>query len=159
MIDEKTQSFSEESFSEEEIVNFAQLHLEHLAKNEGWQWEGIEFFILSSITSSSELHDVVLPIWKDANGHVIVVGSFGGSDKEPDWVANLRRKTGLFYTRDEFFVFEAEFLSGIERTSIWEQLCADRPYYLDYQKKTTREFPLIRIKNEQKRIKANGEIN
>ena len=137
---------SNETLTEEEIVNFAQLHLEHLAKNEGWQWEGMEFFILSTITTSAELHDVVLPIWKDANGHVIVVGSFGGSDKEPDWVTNLRRKAGLFYRRETFFCFEAEFLSGIERTSIWEQLCADRPYYMDYQKRTTREFPLIRIK-------------
>ena len=142
MIDEKTQSFSEE-----QIVNITRYHLKELDNGtEAWRHEDMDFFKLSTITKSSNIHDVVLPIWKDVNGHVIVVGSFGGSDKEPDWVINLRNKPGLFYTRETFFCFEAEFLSGIERTSIWEQLCTDRPYYLDYQKKTTREFPLIRIR-------------
>ena len=132
----------------EQITNITKLHLKRLENaldDEAWQHEEMEFFRLSTLTESAHIHDVVLPIWRDINGHVIVVGSFGGSDKEPDWVANLRKRAGLFYTRDEFFCFEAEFLSGIERTSIWEQLCTDRPYYLDYQQKTTRAFPLIRI--------------
>ena len=144
MLDEKTQSYSEE-----QIVNITHYHLKELgngANPAAWRHEDMDFFKLSTITKSSNIHDVVLPIWKDANKHVVVVGSFGGSDKEPDWVINLRNKPGLFYTRETFFCFEAEFLSGIERTSIWEQLCTDRPYYLDYQKKTTREFPLIRIR-------------
>ena len=133
----------------EQIVDITKLHLKRLndaTDEEAWQYEDMEFFRLSTLTPSSLVHDVVLPIWRDINEHVIVVGSFGGSDKEPDWVANLRRKAGLFYTREEFFCFQAEFLFGIERTSIWEQLCADRPYYLDYQQKTTRKFPVIRIK-------------
>ena len=146
----------------EQIIDITKLHLKRLESatdDEAWHYEDWEFFRLSTITPSAHIHDVVLPIWRDINEHVIVVGSFGGSDKEPDWVGNLRRKAGLFYTREEFFSFEAEFLFGIERTSIWEQLCADRPNYLDYQKKTTRKFPLIRIKNEQERVRANGEIN
>ena len=131
-----------------EILEISKEHLERLNTLDptAWEYEGMEFFKLSTVTRSQRVHDVVLPIWRDCNNYVIIVGSFGGSDKEPRWVGNLRKSAGLFYNREEFFCFKPEFLSGIERVSIWEQLCADRPYYLDYQKRTTREFPVIRIK-------------
>ena len=37
---------------------------------------------------SGNEHKVALPVWRDADGHRIVVGSFAGATKDPAWVLN-----------------------------------------------------------------------
>ena len=96
----------------EQIVDITKLHLKRLndaTDEEAWQYEDMEFFRLSTLTPSSLVHDVVLPIWRDINEHVIVVGSFGGSDKEPDWDQTYGEKQDCFIREKNSFVFKQSF--------------------------------------------------
>ena len=79
-----------------------------------------------------------------------VVGSFAGADQEPDWVLNLRDRdvnprvkvraqAGLYWAEHE--VIDA----GFEREKLWEALLQDRAWYAEYQAKTDRIIPLIRL--------------
>ena len=98
---------------------------------------------------SGNQHKVALPTWQDRNGIRVVVASFAGSDKNPSWYLNLRDKEAnpklLCQVQDGKFWSEPEILEGQEHETVWGQLCADRAWYADYQDKTSRKIPLVRL--------------
>jgi deazaflavin-dependent oxidoreductase (nitroreductase family) len=79
----------------------------------------------------------------------VVVGSFAGADKEPDWLANLRDEKAngevKIRTQNSEYLSVPEILEGEERDRLWNQLCEDRAWYNDYQDRTERVIPLIRF--------------
>jgi len=111
---------------------------------------GMHHIILTTIgRRSGKEHKCALPIWRDEDGHRVVVGSFAGADKEPDWLANLRDKASnsevKIRTQNSEYVSTPEILEGLERDLLWNQLCEDRAWYNDYQERTERVIPLIRF--------------
>ena len=137
----------------DQIVEISHAHVEALeASNEDnvWQQVGMHHIILTTIgRRSGKEHKCALPIWRDEDGHRIVVGSFAGADKEPDWLANLRDKASnsevKIRTQNSEYVSTPEILEGLERDLLWNQLCEDRAWYNDYQERTERVIPLIRF--------------
>jgi hypothetical protein len=45
----------------------------------------------------------------------------------------------------EAFWAEAQDLAGDDYRRTWDALVVDRPFYVDYQSRTTRKLPLIRL--------------
>jgi hypothetical protein len=45
----------------------------------------------------------------------------------------------------EPFWADAQILEGDDYDTVWAQLTADRPYYADYQSRTSRKLPLVRF--------------
>lgn len=137
----------------DQIVEISHAHVEALeASNEDnvWQQVGMHHIILTTIgRRSGKEHKCALPIWRDEDGHRVVVGSFAGADKEPDWLANLRDKTSnsevKIRTQNSEYISTPEILEGLERDLLWNQLCEDRAWYNDYQERTERVIPLIRF--------------
>ena len=83
------------------------------------------------------------------DGSRIVVGSFAGAVKHPAWYLNLADKAAnpevYVRHRDEQYWAEANVLDGEEYSKTWAALTNDRPFYKDYQAKTERRIPLIRL--------------
>ena len=137
----------------DQIVEISHAHVEALeASNDDnvWQQVGMHHIILTTIgRRSGKEHKCALPIWRDEDGHRVVVGSFAGADKEPDWLANLRDKASnsevKIRTQNSEYVSTPEILEGLERDLLWNQLCEDRAWYNDYQERTERVIPLIRF--------------
>ena len=137
----------------DQIVEISHAHVEALeASNEDnvWQQVGMHHIILTTIgRRSGKEHKCALPIWRDEDGHRIVVGSFAGADKEPDWLANLRDKASnsevKIRTQNSEYISTPEILEGLERDLLWNQLCEDRAWYNDYLERTERVIPLIRF--------------
>ena len=137
----------------DQIVEISHAHVEALeASNDDnvWQQVGMHHIILTTIgRRSGKEHKCALPIWCDLDGHRVVVGSFAGADKEPDWLANLRDRdsNGEVKIRTQIGEYTSipEILEGEERDLIWNQLCEDRAWYNDYQDRTERIIPLIRF--------------
>lgn len=98
---------------------------------------------------SGREHTVVLPYWLDADGSRIVVASYLGGPHHPAWYHNLadRQANPDVTVQDgrERFRARADVLSGDERSRVWADLIADRPFYADYQAKTDRLIPLVRL--------------
>jgi deazaflavin-dependent oxidoreductase (nitroreductase family) len=93
-------------------------------------------------------HVVPLPIWRDADGHRIVVASFAGAPHNPDWLLNIRNRKELellVEVQGGRYWSVPEILEGEDRRRVWEQLTADRAWYLDYQARTGRQIPLVRL--------------
>ena len=136
-----------------QIIDISHAHVEALEASDDdnvWQQVGMHHIILTTIgRRSGNEHKCALPVWCDTDGHRVVVGSFAGADKEPDWLANLRDKNsnGEVKIRTQNGVYNSvpEILEGEERDLLWHQLCDDRAWYNDYQKRTERIIPLIRF--------------
>jgi deazaflavin-dependent oxidoreductase (nitroreductase family) len=98
---------------------------------------------------SGNEHKVALPYWYDADGHRIVVASFAGAPQHPAWYLNLTDRDAnpevLVRVQDRSFWADARVLDGADYTDTWAALSADRPYYNDYQTRTDRPIPLVRL--------------
>jgi deazaflavin-dependent oxidoreductase (nitroreductase family) len=142
-----------ETPSHAEIVEITKLHVGALEATDDdavWVQAGMHHVLLHTIgRRSGNEHKIALPFWRDDDGHRIVVGSFAGAVKDPAWILNLRDRTAnpgvKVRVQDGLFWSEHEILEGAEREPIWEQLCADRAWYRDYQGKTDRIIPLVRL--------------
>jgi deazaflavin-dependent oxidoreductase (nitroreductase family) len=115
-----------------------------------WVGAGQQHIILRTIgRKTGREHKVALPMWLDPDGHIIVVASFAGSPHHPHWYLNLCDRTAnpevLVRTRQRSFWAEVQILEGEEYDRIWAALTTDRAYYRNYQTRTTRKIPLVRL--------------
>ena len=94
---------------------------------------------------TGRLHTVPLPYFADGD-KMIVVGSASGAERHPAWVLNLMAnpRVTVQYLADSGPA-QAEILDGDERKAMWERITAEAPWYADYQQRTSREIPLIRL--------------
>ena len=80
-----------------------------------------------------------------------IVASKGGAPENPAWYYNLaahpEQVSIEFSGRTEAVI--AEQLHGPERESAWRQITAASQRFADYQDKTDRELPVIRLRARQ----------
>lgn len=76
----------------------------------------------------------------------IVVGSQGGAPQHPGWVLNLEANPhGEIELGRKCVPVTASRLSGDERDRFWPRLVAMYPPYEEYQRRTTRSIPVVRL--------------
>lgn len=149
-----------ESFVEpprEQIPAISAMHVEAMEKTDDdavWVAAGMRHVILHTVgRRTGAVHKVALPYWVDDNGHRIVVASFAGGPRDPAWFLNLcdraanpdvevRVQGGTYRTVPEV-------LDGTDYDDTWAKLTADRPHYLNYQSRTDRRIPLVRLAERQ----------
>jgi deazaflavin-dependent oxidoreductase (nitroreductase family) len=74
----------------------------------------------------------------------IVIGSNGGSRSHPNWYLNLRANPDVtIQVGAERFRSRAFTATGKERSKLWTQMVSIWPDYERYQKKATREIPVV----------------
>jgi deazaflavin-dependent oxidoreductase (nitroreductase family) len=77
------------------------------------------------------------------NGYAIF-GSKGGAPTNPDWVTNVLANPDLTVeVGTETFSVRAHLAKGAEREPIWEEQKRRNPGFAEYERKTTREIPVI----------------
>lgn len=81
------------------------------------------------------------------DGELVVAASSRGSDNHPEWYLNLRREPKVWIRRDaDFYEATAQPVEGPERDMLWEGVVVARaPNFADYQAKTQRSIPLVRL--------------
>ncbi|WP_425839019.1 nitroreductase family deazaflavin-dependent oxidoreductase [Streptomyces fractus] len=76
----------------------------------------------------------------------LIVASKGGADEHPLWYLNLQDNPDVrLRVGTERFDARAETLSGDEKARVWDSLVEVFPPYADYQKKTSRDIPVVRL--------------
>jgi deazaflavin-dependent oxidoreductase (nitroreductase family) len=82
----------------------------------------------------------------DDGENLVIVGSRGGSAKDPAWAANLR-DNALATVRigREDRIVRARQVDGLERDRLWELVVKDFPMYSYYERKTKRVIPLFTL--------------
>jgi deazaflavin-dependent oxidoreductase (nitroreductase family) len=125
--------------------------MEASADDAVWIVAGMHHVIIRTIgRRSGNEHKVALPFWLDPEGHRIVVASFSGAPQHPAWYLNLTDRTAnpevRIRVQDGEYWADAEILEGDDYTATWAGLTADRAYYNDYQTRTDRRIPLVRLR-------------
>ena len=115
-----------------------------------WRALGNELMLLTTVgCRSGREHKVAIAFWRDSQGRPILVGSYAGAPKHPDWYLNLADRSVnprvTIRIRDRTYAAEAEELEGAEYDEVWSQLTLDRPSYRNYSARTSRRFPLVRL--------------
>ncbi|MEV3965090.1 nitroreductase family deazaflavin-dependent oxidoreductase [Nocardia sp. NPDC050193] len=77
----------------------------------------------------------------------IIVASRAGDPAHPAWYRNLRDNPAVevSFRHGPRRAMTAHILSAEQRAPLWSQITATYPVYGDYQKRTDREIPLIRL--------------
>jgi deazaflavin-dependent oxidoreductase (nitroreductase family) len=82
----------------------------------------------------------------EENGRYFVFGSKGGASTNPDWYHNLRaHPDATAEIGTEKFDVTAEVLTGEERDRIWTRNVRERPTFGEYEKRTSRQIPVIAL--------------
>ena len=139
--------------SREEIPGISRQHvgaMESSDAGEIWILAGMHHVVLTTVgRRSGKVHKVALPFWLDPDGHRVVVASFAGAPHHPSWYVNLSDPTAnpevLVRVQGGAFWAEPQTLEGDEYARMWAALITDRPYYADYQTRTDRRIPLVRL--------------
>jgi deazaflavin-dependent oxidoreductase (nitroreductase family) len=80
-------------------------------------------------------------------GDVLVIASFGGSPTHPAWFNNLVANPNVtVQVGSDVYPARAEVVTGPERERLWKMVVDRAPNFGEYQKKTTREIPVVRLK-------------
>lgn len=94
---------------------------------------------------SGKKHAVMLTSPLTHDGSIVVVASRGGDDKHPAWFLNLRDHPAVEVSLQGGPVqpMTARIATAQERAEMWPQIARRYRNYAGYQKKTTREIPLV----------------
>ena len=86
----------------------------------------------------------------ERQGGYLIVASNGGQPTHPAWYLNLKNKPRVtVQVLDKVIPVTVEVLTGEPRAQAWQQVITDAPNYAAYEKRTTREIPLMLLHLEQ----------
>jgi deazaflavin-dependent oxidoreductase (nitroreductase family) len=76
----------------------------------------------------------------------VIVGSAGGAPNHPAWYHNLKANPKIdVEVGAETYTVVADEITGPERDEVWERVTTAAPGFADYQRKTDRVIPLLRL--------------
>ncbi len=136
---------------------------DYVPSTQGWVREQVETYERTGGREANTLFDTGLPIIVMTNrgnrsgalrktplmrvehdGEYALVGSQGGSPKDPVWVHNLRADpTVMIQDGPEPWDAEVREVAGEERDLWWERAVAAYPPYAEYQAATERTIPVF----------------
>jgi len=109
---------------------------------------GVHLLELTTVGSKSgKLHGVTFAYFPAGDQSWLVVASSSGAAKHPAWYFNMARNPDkVWITLDGNKIpVKLESLKGAEREAAWKQIVTEAPNYGEYQVKTDREIPVVRL--------------
>ena len=104
--------------------------------------------VLSTLGSKSgRERSATVASFPEGEGAWLVVASMGGEARHPSWYVNLARNPDHVYLQvgsDRYRVHPAS-LHGAERATAWKRITTEMRNFAEYQTKTDREIPVVRL--------------
>ena len=118
----------------------------------GGQVNGWGSLILLTTTGAKTSQPRIAPLMLVTDGdRLLAVASKGGAPKHPDWYLNILAHPNVTVeVGSEKFETVARILTGEERAQAYKRAAEVFPPYAEYQKKTTREIPVIALERPTK---------
>jgi deazaflavin-dependent oxidoreductase (nitroreductase family) len=116
----------------------------------GGKMRGFNVLLLTTIgRKSGKAYTTPLGCF-DFQGYYLIVASNAGLSTHPAWYYNLKSTPQVtVQVLDHIIPVTAEILSGEARTQAWQQVIATAPSYANYEKKTSREIPLVLLRSNK----------
>jgi deazaflavin-dependent oxidoreductase (nitroreductase family) len=113
----------------------------------GSKFMGFEALVLRTIgRKSGEERRTPVGWFPGADGSRLIVASAAGAQGNPAWYYNLAAHPDILIDIDgETLEVRAEQLHGAERAEAWERITTAAPRFAEYQVKTDRELPVIKL--------------
>lgn len=93
---------------------------------------------------SGAKRDTMLTTPLEEDGKVVLVASYGGDDRDPAWLLNLRDNPDVVLTlRGKKRPMRAHVATPEERADLWPRVTSAHSNYAGYQRRTEREIPLV----------------
>jgi deazaflavin-dependent oxidoreductase (nitroreductase family) len=114
---------------------------------DGHIWRGVPTLLLTTTGRSSGVPRMLPLIYgKDGDDHIIVA-SKGGYPDHPAWYTNIEASNAVqVQVAADKFSATAELVEGDDRARIWQVMAEIWPPYNEYQAKTDREIPVVRLR-------------
>jgi F420H(2)-dependent quinone reductase len=113
----------------------------------GGNMRGFKVILLTTKgRKSGKLFTTPLGCFYHPDGYVIVASN-AGLPAHPSWYYNLKSSPQVtVQVFDKVMHATAEILAGEARAQAWQQVITTAPSYADYEKKTSREIPVILLR-------------
>jgi len=114
---------------------------------EGYMWRGFPTVVLTTTgRKSGDLRRNALIYGKDGDDFILIA-SYGGRPTHPLWYLNLVADPSVtIQERADVISGVAETVpEGEERDRLWAQMVSIFPPYAEYQAKTERRIPVVRV--------------
>jgi deazaflavin-dependent oxidoreductase (nitroreductase family) len=113
----------------------------------GGPFEGAPMILIHHVGAKTGTERVSpLVYFPEEDGRMIIIASKGGAPENPAWYHNLKANPKIdVEVGTETFAVVAEEVTGEERARIWERVVAERPGFGEYQQKTSRAIPVLRL--------------
>ncbi|HKV53201.1 MAG TPA: nitroreductase/quinone reductase family protein [Candidatus Binataceae bacterium] len=130
-----------------ELNDFNQKVIGEFRSNSGsvsGQMKGTPLLLLTT-TGAKSGKPFTKPLAYTKDGaRIVAIASFAGSPHHPAWYVNLvKNPVVTIELGNDRFQARATTTSGAERTRLFEAQAKLLPIFNDYQKKTTREIPVV----------------
>jgi deazaflavin-dependent oxidoreductase (nitroreductase family) len=115
----------------------------------GWHFSGMPVIELTTTgRKSGEQRRTMLTSPYQEDSTLVVVASRGGDDTDPAWFLNLREDPKVMVKCGPTppVSMTAEIASADERARIWPIITEKHDNYAGYQRKTTRQIPLVLLR-------------
>src|SRR5215472_10658029 len=105
---------------------------------------GAPILLLTTTGRKSGRNRTVPLLYLKDDGNFVIVASLGGAPKHPAWFLNLEANPRVELQEGrERLACTARRASAEEKARLWPRLVAIYPQYADYQKRTTRDIPVV----------------
>lgn len=113
----------------------------------GGYFEGAPMVLVHHRGARSGTERVSPLVYLPDGDDMVVAATKGGSPTHPHWYHNLRAHPGVTVeVGTDTIEAEAVEVTGPERDALWRRLVEMRPGFADYETKTTRVFPMFRLR-------------
>jgi deazaflavin-dependent oxidoreductase (nitroreductase family) len=117
-------------------------------RRRGGTFIGMNALVLTTIGRKSGVERATPVSWiRGEDGSWLIVASAAGAPKNPAWYHNIAAHPDKVRIElaGRTVAVTAEQLRGPEREQAWRQITAAAPRFAQYEQKTDRELPIIRL--------------
>ncbi len=105
---------------------------------------GAPILLLTTTGRRSRRERTVPVLYLEDGGRFVMVASLAGAPQNPAWFLNLEADPRVrLQVRSRRLAATARRASAEEKAQLWPRLVAMYPTYEDYQKRTTRDIPIV----------------
>ncbi len=110
----------------------------------GGHFAGAPVMLLTTTGArSGQPHTTPVTYTRDGSRFVIIAAS-GGAPADPDWFRNLVAHPRVTVeTGEQTFAAIAHVTEGAERQRLFDRMAAQRPNFIEFQRQTTRQLPVV----------------
>jgi F420H(2)-dependent quinone reductase len=109
----------------------------------GGKMRGVPILLLTTRGRKSGKERTAPLMYTRDGDNVVLIASVGGAPHSPGWYWNLQGHDAEVQIGDERLRVRARDAEGEERERLWAEMVALYPGYAEYQKKTTRQIPVV----------------